>query len=80
MKTKDYLMYLISYILNFITFTLCSLNFLARKLPVLFAFCVIGDLLIILIIYLCIKEIRTRDSDLEENKNGIKNESGNTEK
>ncbi len=69
MKTKDYLMYLISYILNFITFTLCSLNFLARKLPVLFAICVIGDLLIILIIYLCIKEIRTRDSDLGENKN-----------
>ena len=69
MKTKNYLMYLISYILNFITFTLCSLNFLARQLPVFFAISIICALCTMLMIYLCIKEIRTRNSDLGENKN-----------
>lgn len=69
MKTKNYLMYLISYILNFITFTLCSLNFLARKLPVFFAISIICTLCTMLMIYLCIKEIRTKNSDLGENKN-----------
>ena len=71
MKIKDYLLYLISSILNFITFTLCSLIFLTRKLPVFFAISVICVLCTILIIYLCIKNIviRTRDSDLGENKN-----------
>ena len=69
MKTKNYLMYLISYILNFITFTLCSLNFLARKLPVFFAISIICALCTMLMIYLCIKEIRTRNSNLGENKN-----------
>ena len=69
MKTKNYLMYLISYILNFITFTLCSFIFLARKLPVFFAISIICTLCTMLMIYLCIKEIRTRNSDLGENKN-----------
>ena len=69
MKTKDYLIYLISSILNFITLTLCSLNFLARKLPVLFSISIIFALCTMLMIYLCIKEIKTRDSDLGENKN-----------
>ena len=74
MKTKDYLLYLISSILNFITFTLCSLIFLAIKLPVFFAISIICTLCTMLMIYLCIKEIRTRDNDLVENENGIKNE------
>ena len=71
MKIKDYLLYLISSILNFITFTLCSLIFLTRKLPVFFAISIICALCTMLIIYLCIKDIviRTRDSDLGENKN-----------
>ncbi len=71
MKTKNYLLYLISSILNFITFTLCSLIFLARKLPVFFAISIICALCTMLTIYLCIKDIviRTRDSDLGENKN-----------
>ena len=69
MKTKDYLMYLISSILNFITFTLCSLIFLVRKLPVFFAISVICVLCTLFMIHLCIKEIRTRDSDLGENIN-----------
>ncbi len=69
MKTKNYLLYLISSILNFITFSLCSLIFLARKLPVFFAISIICVLCTMLMLYLCIKEIRTRDSDLGENKN-----------
>ena len=69
MKTKNYLLNLISSILNFITFTLCSLNFIARKMPVFFAISIICDFCAILMLYLCIKEIRTRDSDLGENKN-----------
>lgn len=71
MKTKDYLMYIIIFILNFITFTLWSFIFLARKMPVFFCISVFCALLCtMLIIYLCIKniEIRTRDSDLGENK------------
>lgn len=71
MNTKDYLMYIIIFILNFITFTLWSLIFLARKLPVFFAISIIGTLCSILMFYLCLKDIkiRTRDSDLGENKN-----------
>jgi len=71
MKTKNYLLYLISSIFNFITFTLCSLNFIARKMPVFFAISIICDFCAILMLYLCIKniKIRTRDSDLGENKN-----------
>lgn len=71
MKTKNYLFNLISCILNFITFTFCSLIFLARKLPIFFAISIICDFCTILILYLCIKEIRTRDSDLGENKNKV---------
>ena len=72
MKTKDYLLELISSILNFVTFTFCSLIFLARKMPVFFALSVICVLCTILMICLCIKniEIRAKDSCLEENKNG----------
>ncbi len=72
MKTKDCLLNLISSILNFVTFTFCSLIFLARKMPVFFALSVICVLCTILMICLCIKniEIRAKDSDLEENKNG----------
>ena len=72
MKAKGYLMYIITSILNFITFTLCSLIFLARKMPVFFAISVFCALLCtMLIIYLCIKiiEIRSRDNDLGGNKN-----------
>lgn len=69
MKTKNYLFNLISCILNFITLTLCSLIFLARKSPVLFSISIICDFCTILILYLCIKKIRTRDSDFGENKN-----------
>lgn len=74
MKTKNYLLNLISLILNFITFTLCSLIFLARKVPVFFFISIICDFCTMLMLYLCIKEIRTRDNDLVENENGIKNE------
>ena len=74
MKTKNYLLNLISLILNFITFTLCSLIFLARKVPVFFFISKICDFCTMLILYLCIKEIRTRNNDLVENENGIKNE------
>lgn len=71
MKTKDYLLYLISSILNFITFTFCSLIFLARKMPVFFAMSLICVLCAMVMIYLCIKDIkiRAKDSDLGENKN-----------
>ena len=71
MKTKDYLLYLISSILNFITFTFCSLIFLARKMPVFFAMSLICVLCTMVMIYLCIKDIkiRAKDSDLGENKN-----------
>ena len=69
MKTKDYLLNLISSILNFITFTLCSLIFLVKKMPVLFAISIIFVLCTMFMIYLFIKEMRTRDSDLVENKN-----------
>ena len=69
METKDYLLYLISSIVNFITLTLCSLIFLARKMPVLFAISIICDFCTMLMLHLCIKEMRTRDSDLGENKN-----------
>lgn len=63
MKTKDYLMYLILFTMHLITFTLWSLIFLARKMPVFFAISVMCTLCTMLIIYLCIKniEIRTRD-------------------
>lgn len=66
MKTKDYLLNLISSILNFITFILCSLIFLVKKMPVFFAISIICVLCTMLMIYLCIKEIRTRNSDLGE--------------
>lgn len=69
MKTKVYLLELISLILNIITFTLCSLIFLARKLPVFFIISIICDFCTMFILYLWIKEIRTRNSDLGENKN-----------
>ncbi len=69
MKTKDYLLYLISSILNIITFTLCSLIFFARKLPVFFAISIICALCTMLMLYLCIKEIRTRDSDFIQMSN-----------
>lgn len=72
MKTKDYLMYLIQFTIYLITSIQWSIIFLVKKLPVFFAisvFCALCTMLII--IYLCIKniEIRTRDSDLGENKN-----------
>lgn len=71
MKTEDYLVHLICYTIQFITYTLLSYIFLVRKEPVFFVLCVICVLFIMLIIYLCIKniEIRSRDSDLGENKN-----------
>lgn len=71
MKTKYYLMSLICYTINFIIYTLLSLFFLARKKLVFFALSVACVLCTMLIIYLCIKniELRTRDSDLGENKN-----------
>lgn len=69
MKTKNYLLDLINLILIFITFTLCSLIFLARKLPVFFFISIICDFCTMFMLYLCIKEIRTRDSDLRENEN-----------
>lgn len=69
MKTKTYLFYLISCILNFITFTLCSLIFLARKLPVFFAISIICDFCTMFMLYLCIKEIRTKEPELGENEN-----------
>ena len=69
MKTKNYLLDLISLILNFITLTLCSLIFLARKLPVFFVISIICDFCTMFMLHLSIKEIRTRDSDLGENEN-----------
>ena len=72
MKTKDYLMYLIEFILYLISVIEWSIIFLVKKLPVHFAISVFCALCTMLIIYLCIKniEIRTRDSDLGEIKNG----------
>lgn len=71
MKTKDYLLDLISSILNFITFTLCSFIFFARKLPVFFVISIICVLCTMIMIYLCIKDIKIRekDSNLGKNKN-----------
>ena len=65
MEAKHYLLLSFVFsILSFIAFTLLSLIFLARKLPVFFAISIICDFCTILMLYLCIKEIRTRDSDL----------------
>lgn len=65
---KDYLYYIIIDVLNFITFTLCSLNFLAGKKIVLFAISLICVFFTMFMLCLCIKEIRTKDSDSGENK------------
>ena len=70
MKAKHYLLLsLVFSILSFIAFTLLSLIFLARKMPVFFAISIIGALFAVHMVYLSIKEIRTRDSDLGVNKN-----------
>lgn len=70
MKAKHYLLLsLVFSILSFIAFTLLSLIFLARKMPVFFAISIIGALCAVHMVYLSIKEIRTRDSDLGVNKN-----------